>query len=230
VAEFAADLGSSLAAEDAYRDELLVRHGATPGRRDAYWRTQTLRRACWSGSVRVDAVLGEGDLLDAAGRTLRVALRPGHSPTDTVFFDDTARLALAGDHLLPDVPATPILTRPPEAVSSGAPTLQTYLDSLRRSAADDIDRWYPGHGDVVSDHRALIRAREAAVRRKLDRLAALLDDRPATAVALADTIWPHVDASRTYVILSEVVGVLELLSVEGRARAVEDAPVRWRAA
>jgi glyoxylase-like metal-dependent hydrolase (beta-lactamase superfamily II) len=231
VAEFAADLEGALEVDDAFRDEILALNGATAERRAAYWSTQELRNACWSGSFYVDCVLEEGDTLEAGGRTLRTALRPGHSPTDTVFFDDRGGIAISGDHLLADGSPTPIITRPIEGPvdprTRPAP-LQEYVTSLLRSTADDARLWLPGHGDVVSDHRALIRERREGIRRKTGRIAAMVGRRPVSALELADALWPQIDVALTYVVACEVLGALDLLLHDGRVQLHDGETLCWR--
>ena len=38
--------------------------------------------------------------------------RPGHSPSDTLFWDAERRLLIAGDHLLAHISSNPLVTRP----------------------------------------------------------------------------------------------------------------------
>ena len=42
--------------------------------------------------------LHEGDTIEMRDRTLEVHFRPGHSPSDTVFYDARRRHLIAADH------------------------------------------------------------------------------------------------------------------------------------
>ena len=40
--------------------------------------------------------------------------RPGHSPSDTVFWDEQRQILIAGDHLLAHISSNPLVARPLE--------------------------------------------------------------------------------------------------------------------
>ena len=81
----------------------------------------------------VDRELEEGDSLELASRRLAVHLRPGHSPTDTIFVDGEARVALVGDHVLAEISPNPIVHRPLEESADPRrrpPALVRYLEEV----------------------------------------------------------------------------------------------------
>src|SRR5207244_9385166 len=49
----------------------------------------------WGSSVQVTRPLADGAQLELSKRKLRVLHRPGHSPSDTVFFDEARGILLA---------------------------------------------------------------------------------------------------------------------------------------
>jgi glyoxylase-like metal-dependent hydrolase (beta-lactamase superfamily II) len=220
--------------ENAYQDAILALHGTPAGRRAAFWDAIEIRKTYWNGPVEVDHVLDEGDTIAAGGRTLRVSLRPGHSPTDTVFLDDEERVAYAADHLLPHISSNPLASRPlvgdddPRARRS---SLRMYLDSLERTAEDDLVEVRPGHGRVVDDHRHLIALRRRGHEERVEEVAAAMPDRAATAREIADAIWPGIAITQTYLTLCETLGALDLLEEQGRVRQHDDGEViRWERA
>ena len=56
--------------------------------------------------------LHDGETLELRGRTLEVQLRPGHSPSDTVFWDAERRILIAADHLIKHISSNPLISRP----------------------------------------------------------------------------------------------------------------------
>jgi glyoxylase-like metal-dependent hydrolase (beta-lactamase superfamily II) len=66
----------------------------------------------WGCSAQVTRPLHDGDALALRDRTLRVLHRPGHSPSDTVFFDERRAILLAGDHLIAHISSNPFVSRP----------------------------------------------------------------------------------------------------------------------
>ena len=168
------------------------------------------------------------DELVAGGRTWRVRERPGHSPTDTVLAG--ADVLLAGDHLLEKISSNPIAHVPigaadPIALAS-APGPAPHPRHLPRVPGRHRRR-RPRRADPARPRRPVHRRRRARRQaRRDDRaparekiLAAL--DRPRTAADVGRDLWRHVPVTQAYLVLSEVLGHLDLLEDRG-AVAAED--------
>ncbi len=153
---------ASLDDEDEFATSILRAHGVIA--RDA-------ERGSHRGGHDYGAPAAEvrrlraGDALEFAARRLQVLFRPGHSPYDTVLYDEEAGVLFGGDHVL-HWPSTPILAPPVDGEArNGRPrAFAQYLASLRATAALEIDTILPGHGEPVLDHRATIAAPVRALR------------------------------------------------------------------
>ena len=213
-------------ADDAYAVALMRRHGVTE-------RTvQTLdgisrafRR--YVASAHVDRILEDGGELTAGGRAWRVHERPGHSPTDTVLAGDG--LLLAGDHLLERISSNPIAHAPigasdPAALAASPDrprTLITYIESLHATAAADRDELVlPGHGDPFRGVAELVAKRTSMHERRAEKILDALT-RPRSAAELGRDLWRHVPVTQAYLVLSEVLGHLDLLEARGAIAARE---------
>jgi len=138
-------------------------------------------------------------------------------------------LLLAGDHLLERISSNPIAHVPigaPDpaalAASSDRPrTLLTYAASLRATAADDRGELVlPGHGDPFTGAAALIERRlELHERRAAKILEALTH--PRSAADIGRDLWRHVPVTQAYLVLSEVLGHLDLLEARAQVRTDE---------
>ena len=220
-------------ADDAYAVALMRRHGVTE-------RTvQTLdgisrafRR--YVASAHVDRVLGDGDELLAGGRRWRVHERPGHSPTDTVLAGDG--LLLGGDHLLERISSNPIAHVPVGAADPAAlaaspdrpRTLVTYAESLRATAAADRGELVlPGHGEPFRGAADLVdkRARCTSGARRRSSPRCRSRARPPRSAATCGGTCP---VTQAFLVLSEVLGHLDLLEARGAVTASErDGVVRY---
>jgi glyoxylase-like metal-dependent hydrolase (beta-lactamase superfamily II) len=159
-----------------------------------------------------------------------VCFRPGHSPTDTVFHDAERRQLLAADHLLKHISSNPLITRPRDGSADRSQALVTYLDSLEKTRAMDLELVLPGHGDPITDHRRLIDERFALHRRRAEKIHRLIEERPRSAYELAQALWGNIAVTQAYLTLSEVLGHTDILLNEGRVREVEhEAVVRFEA-
>jgi glyoxylase-like metal-dependent hydrolase (beta-lactamase superfamily II) len=203
-------------ADDEYAAQAMLRHGIPEDVAGAL-RSVSLAFRAWGARADVTRVVRDGELLEFAGRALEVHFRPGHSPTDTVFLDSDRRILIAGDHLLAHISSNPLLSRPPERRP-----LAEYIDSLERTRAMDLDVVLPGHGDPVDDHRDLIDSRLHLHRRRADKLADLIAERPRSAYELAQAMWGNVAVTQAFLTLSEVLGHTDLLMAAGRVAEEED--------
>jgi glyoxylase-like metal-dependent hydrolase (beta-lactamase superfamily II) len=84
-------------ADDAFAEALMLRHGLSP---DVAVALRSVSRAfrAWGSSVEVNRTLTDGGVLELRDRRLQVFHRPGHSPTDTIFWDERRGELIAGDH------------------------------------------------------------------------------------------------------------------------------------
>jgi glyoxylase-like metal-dependent hydrolase (beta-lactamase superfamily II) len=235
LAAFLADTGASMDADDAYSVALMRRHGVTEKTVETLHGISRAFRQ-YVGDVAVTRIVGDGDELVAGGRTWQVRERPGHSPTDTVLASD-GRL-LAGDHLLERISSNPIAHVPVGAVdpaglaaSADRPrTLLIYADSLRATADDDRGELIlPGHGDPFTGAAPLVEKRLGLHDRRAEKILAALTH-PRSAADVGRDLWRHVPVTQAYLVLSEVLGHLDLLEARGAVAAEErDGVVRYAA-
>jgi glyoxylase-like metal-dependent hydrolase (beta-lactamase superfamily II) len=147
--------------------------------------------------------------------------RPGHSPTDTVFHDRERRILIAADHLLGHISSNPLITRPRDGSNQRPQALVHYLESLAATRELDAGLVLPGHGEPITDHRALIDQRFVLHRRRADKIHRLLVERPRSAYEIAQALWGNIAVTQAYLTLSEVLGHLDLLANEGRVQESE---------
>ncbi len=215
--------------EDAERDDefaarMMLRNGIPE---DVVTALRSLSRAfrAWGGRAAVTRPLHDGELLELGGRRLEVQHRPGHSPSDTLFWDAERRILLAADHLIAHISSNPLLARPLDGSSERPRALATYIESLKRTRELPAEVVLPGHGEPITDHAGLIDQRLALHERRARKILRLLEGRPRTAYELAQELWGNVAVTQAYLTLSEVIGHLDLLIADGRARELDDGEV-----
>jgi glyoxylase-like metal-dependent hydrolase (beta-lactamase superfamily II) len=189
-------------------------------------RSVTASFRAWGSAVEVTRPLHAGEELVLRDRSLRVLHRPGHSPSDTLFFDESRAMLLGGDHLLGHISSNPLLTRPlgagPEGGGPRPQALLSYIDSLKATREMDIGLVLPGHGDPILDHRALIDERLRMHDRRAEKILRLIATRPRTAHEIAHEMWGNVAVTQAYLTLSEVLGHVDLLLEDGRVTESEE--------
>ena len=105
-------------------------------------------------------------------RTFAVHHRPGHSPTDTVFFDAANGDLIAGDHLLRNISSNPLIALPPaDGPADGAPArAEDYMASMRADARDAAPARcsratatpFTGHAALIDERFAMHERRAAS--------------------------------------------------------------------
>ena len=223
-AERLANFDEDAEAEDRFAVELMLRNGI-PEEVTAALRSVSRSFRGWGSHVAVTRPLADGEEMKFGDRTLEVLHRPGHSPSDTVFWDEERRILIAADHLLANISSNPLISRPLDGSSERSQALVTYIESLRKTREMPAEIVLPGHGDPVVDHVALIDERLAKHERRKEKIYKLIGEQPRTGYELAQAIWGNVAVTQAFLTLSEVIGHADLLVNEGRVREVEDGDV-----
>ncbi|HEY6397880.1 MAG TPA: MBL fold metallo-hydrolase [Solirubrobacteraceae bacterium] len=211
------DFTSSATADDDFAQAVMRRHGVPGDLATALGSVGAAFRAFGSRG-RITRELQDGDTIDFRDRSLEVLHRPGHSPSDTIFWDPQRRILLAGDHLLAHISSNPLISRPlPDKPGAGRPrALIQYIDSLRATRELPAELLLTGHGAPIRDHARLIDERLALHRRRAEKILEMLQDGPLSAYDLAVRMWGNVAVTQAYLTLSEVLGHLDVLLSEGR--------------
>jgi glyoxylase-like metal-dependent hydrolase (beta-lactamase superfamily II) len=207
----------SAAADDEFAQGIMRRHGV-PGDLASVLGSLAAAFRAFGSSGRVTVPLRDGEELRLRDRTLRIFHRPGHSPSDTVFWDEEREMLIAGDHLLAQISSNPLVSRPLSGPPEPRPrALLQYIDSLRATSELPVRLTLPGHGDPILEHAELIDERLRMHRRRAARVLQILDSQALTAHEIALRMWGNVAVTQAYLTLSEVLGHLDLLVEGGQA-------------
>ena len=207
-------------ADDVFAEALMLRHGLLPEVVVALRGVSRAFRA-WGSSVEVARPLTDGGVLELRDRRLQVFHRPGHSPTDTVFWDEERGELIAADHLIKHISSNPLITRPLDGSDQRPQSLVTYLDSLRKTRELPARLVLSGHGEPIDDHVALIDERFRLHERRAQKILGLIASEPRTAHDIAQALWGNVAVTQAFLTLSEVLGHVDLLLNRDQVREVD---------
>jgi glyoxylase-like metal-dependent hydrolase (beta-lactamase superfamily II) len=223
LARFAENFAEDAARDDEFATGVMLRNGI-PEDVAAALRTVSSAFRAWGSRARVTHPLHDGDTLTLRDRELRVLHRPGHSPSDTVFWDERRRILIAADHLIKHISSNPLISRPLDRDASAEDRPQAlviYMESLRRTRELPAEIVLSGHGDPITDHVALIDERLAFHAKRAEKIHGLIAEQPRSGYALAQALFGDVAVTQAYLTLSEVLGHVDLLLNEGRVREAE---------
>ncbi len=217
LAPYLESFSRSAAADDEFAQTIMRRHGV-PGDLATVLGSLAAAFRAFGSSGHVTVALRDGEELSLRDRTLRIFHRPGHSPSDTILWDEEREILIAGDHLLGRISSNPLVSRPLAGPSEPRPrALLQYIDSLRATRELPARLILPGHGDPVLEHVELIDERLRMHRRRAARVLQILDGEALSAYEIALQMWGNVAVTQAYLTLSEVLGHLDLLVEAGQA-------------
>jgi glyoxylase-like metal-dependent hydrolase (beta-lactamase superfamily II) len=216
LAPYLENFALNASADDEFAEQLMRTHGTPPDLATALRSVGAAFRA-FGSSGHVTRELRDGDTLRLRDRSFRVLHRPGHSPSDTIFWDEQRRILLAGDHLLAHISSNPLVSRPldREVPAHRPRALVDYIESMRATRELSAELTLSGHGDPIIDHATLIDERFRMHERRARKMHRLLSDGPLTAYEVAQAMWGNIAVTQAYLTLSEVLGHMDLLAADG---------------
>ncbi|MGK2878923.1 MAG: MBL fold metallo-hydrolase [Solirubrobacterales bacterium] len=208
-------------ATDRWASGMLVQHGVG---KEVAVALRAVAKAFhgWGCESPVDRTLAPGEFLEFADRKLEVFHRPGHSSTDTVFWNAETSTLIAADHLIKHISSNPLLERPEADGQPRPQELVLYIESLKQTREMPATMTLSGHGEPIVDHATLIDERFASTEVRAEKLHKMLvEGGPQTAHDLAHGTWGNIAVTQAFLTLSEVLGNLDILENAGRVAPTE---------
>jgi glyoxylase-like metal-dependent hydrolase (beta-lactamase superfamily II) len=179
--------------------------------------------------VGVSGTLEEGDVLRLAGHDWQVLHTPGHAAGLICLYSPSSRTLLSSDHLLADISSNPLVELPPPGQVERPRSLALYRVSLQRVAALGVERALPSHGPVIHDVAGLVAERLAFHEQRMARVLDALRNGARTTWAVTNALFPDRTPLDTFLAVSEVIGHLDLLEMEGWIEGeMVDGVIHWR--
>ncbi len=125
-----------------------------------------------------------GESVSMGGRRFRALHAPGHSDGQLIFYDESDRLLISGDHVLMKI--TPNIALWPE---TDPDPLGRFLDSLRELSSLDVRLALPGHRDLITDWSGRIAEIITHHGERLGRVREILDAGEKTAYEVATQLF-----------------------------------------
>ncbi|WP_047151785.1 MBL fold metallo-hydrolase [Aneurinibacillus tyrosinisolvens] len=145
---------------------------------------------------------------------LQIIETPGHSPDHLVFLHPQRKWLFAGDHLIGHISSNALVE--PDQKGRRILTLVDYVDSLKKCLHLKIDTVYPGHGELIHDHRDLITTRLNRIDEKGEKILNLMQSGISIASQLAYAYYKDKYKSEFSLVMSEIIGHLDYLERLGK--------------
>ncbi len=139
---------------------------------------------------------------------------PGHSPDHMIFHHVEEKSVFGGDLLLSHISSNALVE--PDVEGKRILTVLELEQSLRNCAALEAEIVYPGHGELIRNHKELIEKRLSGIKRKADRVLTYIKKDIHTASDLAKMMYRDKYESQFSLVMSEVIGYLDYLETHKR--------------
>lgn len=157
----------------------------------------------------------------------QVLYTPGHAQSHLCLFRSRDQVLIGGDHILKNISSNAIIEPPRDPEQARALTLVQYRTSLEMCAEMEIQLVLPGHGEIVTDHRARIAGRLERNWERCATLRRLLEDGEKTAFQLSALLFPGLYEKELALTLSETLGHLDLLTLLHQLQTRKEAGVLY---
>ncbi len=171
--------------------------------------------------------LSDGQKLRFKHLELEVLHLPGHTPGLVCLWSQEHRLLFADDHVLARVSPNPLLDLTVGTGEQKFRALSSYMASAKKVYAMELDVVLPGHGPAFKNHRPLLDGLFAFYAKRQEKLYQAVKKKPSTVHELVHLLFPRVDAGRMYLMLSEVLGNLEVMEDQRLLRREQTDVIRF---
>lgn len=210
-------------ATDSYREELrdilcsIIVTWGVPRDIVMMMRSKIVQALRHGGGVPVEQLVAypQGKF-KVAGLELEAILCKGHTDGLVCLWWPERGFLFSNDQVLEDVTPNPTLYLKPRG--NRLCGLKDYLDGMKAIENLPVKLVMPGHGEVFTDLRAMIkRIHDSANKRRAKLLENLksADAEPANILHLTQKVWGEMDPVNTFLGAREIHGFLEMLTEEG---------------
>jgi glyoxylase-like metal-dependent hydrolase (beta-lactamase superfamily II) len=164
------------------------------------------------------SAMNDGDVFGCGDARLRVEHHAGHTPGHAWIIEERSGAIFAGDYLIANHPTNAGLEVDRSETTGRARMLALYNEGLRELMERDAPVLFAGHGPPIVGHRDLIARRLKKTDRRTRHVLGALDAEPRTALDVARRLYGS-RPERSWEVMADVTGRLDLLVEQGRARS-----------
>jgi glyoxylase-like metal-dependent hydrolase (beta-lactamase superfamily II) len=158
---------------------------------------------------------------------LQPIICPGHTPASTVFLDEGSGDLFTGDHVLERIAPTPGIHF--NMSGNRFRSLPDFMRSLQTVRSLSPRRVLPGHGAPFTDLAGAVDRTVGVFDQRAKRVLRKLVSGPASAYELALRLYPHLRPSATWLVMAEIIGLLDLLEERGQVAPLHEDTLSYRA-
>ncbi|HAI76902.1 MAG TPA: hypothetical protein DCM08_11715 [Microscillaceae bacterium] len=166
------------------------------------------------------------DTLSFAGNQWQVMHAPGHSASQTCFFQPDTQQFFSADMLLPITPVA-VIEQEDQVPQKRVPGLVQMVESFEKITQMPIAVSYPGHGEPFADHQGLIAKQVARIHQRKNQCLEVVRAGVEQAFDIARKLYADASPTMLFSGFAMTLGYLDLLAAEGLV-VQHDTPQGWR--
>ncbi len=157
--------------------------------------------------------------IDYDGGTFEVIRTPGHTSGSVCLYDREKGFMLSGDTLLSRLSPNPLLDL---NIDGGRrKSLVEYISSIDVLYNMDFKTVYPGHYEIIHDHKALIKNLLTFHYKRMMRIHNIIKQKPMTPYEITGNLFKKLQQMDVFLAASEVIGHLDLLEQHDMVQSFE---------
>jgi glyoxylase-like metal-dependent hydrolase (beta-lactamase superfamily II) len=164
--------------------------------------------------------LKDGERLSHGHLVLEILHVPGHSPGHVVFIEKNEKWAITGDFIFAQITPDPILDIPHSGERT--PSMPLHMESLKKFIAQRVETYFPGHKEKRGKVNDALEQFKIRMAYKKNLFLQALKGRSLTPFQLMRELYPNSRKGEAFVLLSEVIGRLDLLKEEKMVESYMD--------
>lgn len=208
----------------AFFRDLFGKMGLSPEHEQAAMR-QILSFGKYMCNGSVDGLLAEGDFVPGIDGW-QVLHTPGHSQDHISLLRAEDGTMILGDHLIGHISSNALIEPPDRPGDERPRSLMIYRESLQKVHRLDWQIGYPGHGEPVTEYRALIEERLKGNEWRAQAILEQIRQGKRTGAEITFALFPR-HLEQMTLIASETLGHLDWLVAEGRLLVEENERGVW---
>ncbi len=162
----------------------------------------------------------EGERFSWRNLELETIHVPGHSPGHVVFVEKKEGWAITGDFIFTQITPDPILDISPEGEKT--PSMPLHMKSLQKFAALGVKTYFPGHLERKGKITQALEQLRVRMSYKKNLFLQTLGRESLTPFQLMCKLYPNHRKGDAFILLSEVIGRLDLLEEEKLVESYTD--------
>ena len=150
--------------------------------------------------------------LEMGGGRWQVIYAPGHTVSQTCFYQPEHKWLISADMILHKAP-TPVIDPDPDG--QRVKGLPIFIEMVKQFAELDVEITFPGHGPLIHDHRAVLKQQIDRIEMRKNEVLDLVKAGNQTVFAITEVMYAHYPPAARSSGFGMVIGYLDLLTSEG---------------